>query len=129
MGRRSIALMLYDAAFLAAACSSQPKQAPASTTNAAGPLAEYLGGLMPDQDDPERDAKDHAVQEKVAACMKAQVFEYVPVDSAGTTVGMGTRPVQGDRPWTEKYGYGISTTEAVVATPSRRIRTRRSAKP
>lgn len=90
------------------ACGSSTDDAGAPGSDAApntfSPLDEYLKGAFGPAPD---DAKDRQVQDKVAACMKAAGFEYVPNVQNAPAEGAG--PKQGDRAWTEKFGYGITT--------------------
>lgn len=114
--KRTIAALMVCGTMVLTACAPAT-QTPAATSTGdrSSPLDEYLGGDEDEQSDTERAAKERAVQEKIAACMKAQGFEYVPVDRPVMPEGMAIRPL-GDRTWTEKYGYGISTTQTVSAS-------------
>jgi len=84
----------------------------APVANTSSPLAPYRAGLNAPVDP----VKANLVQEKIAACMKTAGFQYLPVPIAAPDP---TEPVYGDRAWTQKYGYGISTSfQAIDLTPA-----------
>lgn len=78
------------------------------------PIAEYLG--MPDFSGDPADAQAQAVaqerarQQAIAACMKEQGFEYVPMDPSENMFFGGEEGLEpGSDEWVAKYGFGITT--------------------
>lgn len=111
------AAVLAVVASLAGCDSGGDGISPSASAGDVSPLQQYLGGMSTSTDagngaDP---VKDRRVQELVVSCMKQAGFTYRPVDAAKPPAVQ--RVVQGDRGWTEKYGYGISTTDQVQAAP------------
>lgn len=111
------AAVLAMVATLAGCDSGGDGTSPSAGAGDVSPLQPYLGGMGTGTDagngaDP---AKDRQVQELVVSCMKQAGFTYRPVDTSKLPAVQ--QVVQGDRNWTEKYGYGISTTDQVQAAP------------
>ncbi len=109
--RSKIALVVAAVAMLAAACGSADE-----TTEAGSPLAEFLGQDVYGVDGFDEDAQarfaeeERLRQEKVAACMKEQGFDYVPRDNSDFNFVTTTDGLDYDsREYAEKYGFGITT--------------------
>ncbi|MGI9596110.1 MAG: class I SAM-dependent methyltransferase [Acidimicrobiales bacterium] len=108
--RRRLGLVIPALALFVAGCGT------GETTEAGSPLSEFLGqdvygidGL--DENAQARFADEERLrEEKVAACMKQQGFEYVPretpqFDFLTTADGLA----YDSREYAEKYGFGITT--------------------
>lgn len=87
-----------------------------TSAEAASPLAEFLGEDLYGfgGDDPEAQARaaeaDRKREEKIAACMKAEGFEYIPVDNSQFIfVDEGDDLDYNSREYAEKWGFGYST--------------------
>jgi hypothetical protein len=105
MPHRPIALLAC--AVLLSGCgggggSSRPK--PAQPAAQGGSVEDQLGftrrGIAGAQ------AK---VENAIATCMKAQGFDYVPVDAAAAQTALTGRPNLSDEEFERQFGYGIST--------------------
>jgi len=110
---------------LAAACGGGDSDGSVDATgdltfqdvNEQSPLAQAMGWASSSDQDAVRDefvAEERERQEVIAQCMRDQGFEYIPLDfSQSAFFGVdeqfgGLEP--GTREWTERYGYGYSTT-------------------
>jgi hypothetical protein len=49
------------------------------------------------------------VENAIAACMKAQGFDYVPVDSVAQQAALTGKPNMSDEEYEQQFGYGITT--------------------
>lgn len=49
------------------------------------------------------------VENKIAACMKAQGFEYIPADPVAVQAALTGKPSMTDAEFEQQFGYGIST--------------------
>jgi hypothetical protein len=70
----------------------------------AGSLEDQLGFGYADS--PEAQAK---VENDIAACMKAQGFEYTPVDPEARRASLTRKANLSDEDFTDQFGYGIAT--------------------
>lgn len=81
------------------------------------PLNQYLGLDFDEEFDVERIEAEREVQDAIAACMRAQGFEYLqrdPTDLEFNDRGFGHRVDadgrrEGSVEWAAKYGFGFST--------------------
>ena len=94
----------------AAACGEGDESVEAGSS----PLAEFLGENV-DFDSDEAQAQfaseERERQESIAACMKAEGFDYIPVDMSDFGFfGIEEGIDYDSREYAEKYGFGISTT-------------------
>lgn len=98
---RPLAAALVALALLAG-CGGAAKKPPAS--EAGGSVEDQLGftrkGILRAQ------AK---VENSIAACMKAQGFDYVPGDPEAVQAALTGRPSMTDEEFEAQFGYGIST--------------------
>jgi hypothetical protein len=91
---------------LVAGCGGGGGNAPGATpaAQAGGSVEDQLGftrrGIA---------AAQAKVENAVAACMKSQGFEYVPVDPAAAQAALTGRPNLSDEEFERQFGYGIST--------------------
>ena len=110
----SLLLALALAASACGADSSIEAGGDDVATEFESPLGDFLGWTT-DFNDEDEQAKyqeiERQAQEAAAVCMKAEGFEYIPVDYsqfenfAGEEEGLEW----GTRAWGDKYGFGIST--------------------
>lgn len=112
---RSVKLLLVGAALAltASACGSGT-----SETEAGSPIAEFLGqdDFLDFEADPEGAQAQFAEEERVreeavAACMKREGFDYLPMDSSDFSFfEAGDEELDYDsREYAVKYGFGITT--------------------
>ncbi len=78
------------------------------------PLFDYLGfdtNFGSDESKAKQAQVERESQEKIAACMRAEGFEYTPTDdSSFQTFTQGEDGLEyGSKAWVEKYGFGVST--------------------
>ena len=78
------------------------------------PLFEFLGfdtDFGSDESKAKQAQNNREGQEKVAACMRAEGFEYTPTDDAAFQVFVdGEEGLEyGSKAWVEKYGFGVTT--------------------
>ncbi len=78
------------------------------------PLGEFLGftGFSTSEEDrAELEAEERERQETIASCMRAQGFEYTPIDPSQSFFFEESDEFEdwGSEEWTRKWGYGIST--------------------
>ena len=67
------------------------------------------------------------VENAIAACMKAEGFEYVPVDPVVAQTALAGKPINSDEDFEKQFGYGISTLHGRGSTdsdPNAKIRRR-----
>ncbi len=83
------------------------------------PLGEFLGWTQQvdfNAEDAQAEAQEQErqVQELVAVCMRAEGFDYTPVDRSGQGAFFGGEVDDGEawgsEAWTRKFGFGITTT-------------------
>ncbi len=109
--RSTVPLVLASAASILVLAGCSATTADDSAVRAdASPLQPYLDAIYGSGGDAEarRLEEESAVEEKVAACMKEQGFEYTPnssADAAAATSDEDWEP--DDRSWVEQWGYGI----------------------
>jgi hypothetical protein len=74
------------------------------------PLAVYWDAIYGGYDQDEFDAQQLLIEEKVAACMTNEGFEYIPVDwSQNSSDYSGEEWLPEDEEWVAQYGWGIVT--------------------
>lgn len=106
------AMSIAAVAVVAAGCGASSDDANSAESGgvAASPLAELLGWNT-DRSPAEDRAKQLEVEEAVAACMRAEGFEYVPVDyeaQSGGGISDEDAALSADpQAYGEKYGYGV----------------------
>jgi hypothetical protein len=54
-------------------------------------------------------AAQATVENRIAACMKAQGFEYIPADPVAQQAALTGKPNMSDAEYEQQFGYGIST--------------------
>ena len=98
--------------------SSSSNSEHSSDTEAAAeyksPLFDFLGfdtNFGSDESKAKQAQVERESQEKIAACMRAEGFEYTPTeDSSFQTFTQGEDDLEyGSKAWVEKYGFGVST--------------------
>jgi hypothetical protein len=107
--RRPAACAFACLALLAAGCGgSANKQAdPSSTAQAAA-----TGGTIEDQLGFTRKgvaAASAKVENSIAACMKAEGFDYVPTDPVAQQTALTGKANMSDEEYEQQFGYGITT--------------------
>ena len=94
---------------LASACGESEESVEAGSS----PLAEFLGqdfDFDSDEAQVQFQNEERERQEKIAACMKAEGFDYIPVDMSDFDFfGFEDGLDYDSREFAEKYGFGIST--------------------
>jgi hypothetical protein len=123
-----ITIVVLTAALGLAACGgddSASSEQPASKKQPSGPVEDQLGfdtaGIM---------ARQSRVEADIRECMKAQGFEYVPVDPFAQRAAVTGASRLSDEDFLNQFGYGISTLwgrGGVQADPNQRLRASLSA--
>jgi hypothetical protein len=123
-----ITIVVLTAALGLAACGgddSASSEQPASKKQPSGPVEDQLGfdtaGIMARQSRVEADIRD---------CMKAQGFEYVPIDPFAQRAAVTGASRLSDEDFLNQFGYGISTLwgrGGAQADPNQRLRASLSA--
>jgi hypothetical protein len=123
-----ITIVVLTAALGLAACGgddSASSDQPASKKQPSGPVEDQLGfdtaGIMARQSRVEADIRD---------CMKAQGFEYVPIDPFAQRAAVTGASRLSDEDFLNQFGYGISTLwgrGGAQADPNQRLRASLSA--
>jgi len=105
--RRRIAIVAIACLpLLAAGCGGSDDNASTSTQQAAS------GGTVEDQLGFTRKgvaAASAKVENSIAACMKAEGFEYVPVDPVAQQAALTGKANMSDEEYEKQFGYGITT--------------------
>jgi hypothetical protein len=87
---------------LLAGCGSDPPEK--KTSEVGGSIEDQLGftrkGIT---------AAQAKVENRIAACMKAQGFDYTPADPIAQQAALTGRPNMSDAEFDQQFGYGIST--------------------
>lgn len=107
--------MLASALLVLAACgSSSSDTEAASGDTVTSPIAEFLGEDFVFDDSEESRARliaeERDRQELIAACMREEGFEYIPVDPEQSFFFEEPGDLEwGSDEWVAKYGFGITT--------------------
>lgn len=104
--RRRIALAAIVCLPLLAGCGESKKDT--SST----PSAAASGGTIEDQLGFTRKgiaAASAKVENSIASCMKAEGFDYVPVDPVAQQAALTGKPNMSDAEYEQQFGYGITT--------------------
>ncbi len=109
--RMKLATVAVAVVALAAACGSDSESTEAGATS---PIAEFLGQEDFFSNDDESQARlaerERQRQDEIAACMKEQGFDYIPIDQTEFLSVTGQDGLDYDsREYAEKYGFGITT--------------------
>jgi hypothetical protein len=87
---------------LLAGCGSDPPEK--KTSEVGGSIEDQLGftrkGIT---------AAQAKVENRIAACMKEQGFEYIPADPIAQQAALTGKPNMSDAEFEQQFGYGIST--------------------
>jgi hypothetical protein len=121
---RVLTIVVLGAALGLAACggddSASSSRQPSSKKQPTGPVEDQLGfdtaGIM---------ARQSRVEADIRECMKAQGFEYVPVDPFAQRAAVTGASRLSDEDFLNQFGYGISTLwgrGGVQADPNQRLR-------
>ena len=105
-GLRRIVICAIACAPLLAACGGSNDKASTGTQGAA------TGGTVEDQLGFTRKgvaAASAKVENTIAACMKAQGFDYIPVDSVAQQAALTGKANMSDEEYEKQFGYGVST--------------------
>jgi hypothetical protein len=123
-----ITIVVLTAALGLAACGgddSASSEQPASKKQPSGPVEDQLGfdtaGIM---------ARQSRVEADIRECMKAQGFEYVPIDPFAQRAAVTGASRLSDEDFLNQFGYGISTLwgrGGAQADPNQRLRASLSA--
>lgn len=109
-GRRLSAIVAMIACLAAlGGCGDEDKKQDASTT-AAKPAA--TGGTIEDQLGFTRKgiaAASAKVENSIATCMKAEGFDYIPVDIVAQQAALTGKANMSDEEYEKQFGYGITT--------------------
>jgi outer membrane murein-binding lipoprotein Lpp len=106
--RRRIALVAIVCLPLLAGCGESKKDTASTSTS----TAAATGGTIEDQLGFTRKgvaAASAKVENSIAACMKAEGFDYVPVDSVAQQAALTGKPNMSDAEYEQQFGYGITT--------------------
>jgi hypothetical protein len=121
---RALTIVVLSAALGLAACggddSASSSRQPSSKKQPTGPVEDQLGfdtaGIT---------ARQSRVEAEIRECMKAQGFEYVPVDPFAQRAAVTGASRLSDEDFLNQFGYGISTLwgrGGVQADPNQRLR-------
>jgi hypothetical protein len=123
-----ITIVVLAAALGLAACGGDDSASsgqPASKKQPSGPVEDQLGfdtaGIM---------ARQSRVEADIRECMKAQGFEYVPIDPFAQRAAVTGASRLSDEDFLNQFGYGISTLwgrGGAQADPNQRLRASLSA--
>jgi hypothetical protein len=105
-GRRRVAIVAICGLPLLAGCGGSSDK-PASASQAAS-----TGGTIEDQLGFTRKgiaAASAKVENTIAACMKADGFDYVPSDPVAQQAALTGKPNMSDEEYEKQFGYGITT--------------------
>ena len=106
--RRRIALVAIVCLPLLAGCGESKKDTASTSTS----TSAATGGTIEDQLGFTRKgvaAASAKVENSIAACMKAEGFDYVPVDSVARQAALTGKPNMSDEEYERQFGYGITT--------------------
>jgi hypothetical protein len=108
-GRRRIVIAaIAGLALLPAGCGGSSQNAASKTTN----QSAASGGTIEDQLGFTRKgiaAASAKVENAIAACMKAEGFDYVPVDPVAQQAALTGKASMSDDEYEQQFGYGITT--------------------
>jgi hypothetical protein len=121
---RALTIVVLSAALGLAACggddSASSSRQPSSKKQPTGPVEDQLGfdtaGIT---------ARQSRVEAEIRECMKAQGFEYVPVDPFAQRAAVTGASRLSDEDFLNQFGYGISTLwgrGGAQADPNQRLR-------
>src|SRR4051794_30816612 len=99
-------IVVLAAAFGVASCGG------GGSASSEGPSSKQAGGGVEDQlgfDQAGIMARQSRVEAKIRDCMKAQGFEYVPVDPFAQRAAVTGASRLSDEDFLKQFGYGIST--------------------
>jgi hypothetical protein len=121
--RRAVATAALACALALGACGGHGAGAKAAASkHSNAPIEDQLGfdtaGIM---------ARESRVEAEIGACMRAQGFEYVPIDPFAQRAAVTGVSRLSDQDFLEQFGYGISTLwdrGGVQADPNQRVRAR-----
>jgi hypothetical protein len=105
-----------SAALVLTACS--PSQGPSDSSGSSslsdlGPISQRLEDIYGSTD--QMNILQAQVEESIAACMKEQGFDYVPVDYSFLDTPTSDVPEPGTPDFAAQYGYGITTSAELLA--------------
>ncbi len=119
MRRRRLAMVVPVVMIVASACGGSDAGSDTAAETGEGivssPIAEFLGYDTAQLNDPQAsqakfNEDERARQELIAACMKEQGFDYIPVDpSQYSAFSSAGAEEYGSDEWVAKYGFGITT--------------------
>lgn len=112
-----LGIMVASAALLLGACGSGNDVGSEEAAEYRSPIGEFLGfDTAADFNSEDEQAKyqeqEREAQQRIADCMRAEGFEYTPVDYSEFEVfeeAAREGPEWGSTEWVELYGFGIST--------------------
>ena len=109
--RRTAALAAIACATLLAGCGASSSKNGSSSSTSATPAASG-GGTIEDQLGFTRKgvaAASAKVENTIAACMKAEGFDYIPVDPVAQQTALTGKANMSDEEFEQQFGYGITT--------------------
>jgi len=112
-----VGIILASAALFLGACGSGTDVGSDEAEEFNSPIADFLGfDTSPNFDAAEEQEKyqeqEREAQQRIAECMRAEGFEYTPVDYSEINSfeeAALNEPEWGSDEWVETYGFGIST--------------------
>jgi hypothetical protein len=112
-----IGIMLASAALLLGACGSGTDVGSEEAAEFQSPIGEFLGfdtaaDFNSEDEQARYQEQEREAQQRMADCMRAEGFEYTPVDYSEINSFDGDAfigPDWGSEEWIELYGFGIST--------------------
>jgi hypothetical protein len=107
-GRRRIVIVAIASLALLPGCGGSSQNASTTTTN----QSAASGGTIEDQLGFTRKgiaAASAKVENVIAACMKAEGFDYVPVDPVAQQAALTGKANMSDEEYEQQFGYGITT--------------------
>ena len=96
-------IVALAAMVLVAGCGGSDEES-ADTPSGGGSVEEQLGFGRADSPDAQAKAEN-----EIAACMRAQGFEYIPVDPVAAQAALTGKSNLNDEDFDKQFGYGIAT--------------------
>jgi len=96
-------IVALAAMVLVAGCGGSDEES-ADTPSGGGSVEEQLGFGRADSPDAQAKAEN-----EIAACMRAQGFEYIPVDPVAAQAALTDKSNLNDEDFDKQFGYGIAT--------------------
>ena len=98
---------IATAVVVASGCGGQGSQTSQTKSSGSDPLTEFFGGGSPAEQQALANTQMRQSQEKIAACMRKQGFNYVTFTPAVGPIGAQAKTGE-EVAWKRKHGYGMA---------------------